>query len=69
MQCSSHVQDVARMHPEFQAVSGTWCTGHDRDASGPRQGRSLIFRLFLEVFGHGVQATSGMCRGQGRDGT
>ncbi|CAA2984912.1 Hypothetical predicted protein [Olea europaea subsp. europaea] len=46
------------------AVSRTWCTGHDGDASGPRQGRSLIFRLFWEVFGHGLQATSGILRGQ-----
>ncbi|CAA3008312.1 Hypothetical predicted protein [Olea europaea subsp. europaea] len=38
------------------AVSGTWCAGHERDAFGRWQGRSLIFRDFWEVFGHGVQA-------------
>ncbi|CAA2966816.1 Hypothetical predicted protein [Olea europaea subsp. europaea] len=29
----------------FNAVSGTRCTGHVRDAFGLRQGRNLIFRL------------------------
>ncbi|CAA2985524.1 Hypothetical predicted protein [Olea europaea subsp. europaea] len=49
------VQDISGMQPNFQVVSRTRCAGHVWDASGPRQGRSLIFKHFWEVSGHGVQ--------------
>ncbi|CAA2985523.1 Hypothetical predicted protein [Olea europaea subsp. europaea] len=52
------VQDISRMQPNFQVVSRTQCAGHVWDASGPWQGRSLIFKHFWEVSGHGVQGMS-----------
>ncbi|CAA2954914.1 Hypothetical predicted protein [Olea europaea subsp. europaea] len=57
----------AGMGPDFKAfLESFWarCAGHVRDASWPGQGRSLIFRQFLAVFGHDVPAMSGTPPGQ-----
>ncbi|CAA3023150.1 Hypothetical predicted protein [Olea europaea subsp. europaea] len=61
--CTGHVLAVVGTQPDFQAFLGSvWVTEcHERDASGQRQGRSLIFRHFWKVFGHGVLATFGTC--------
>ncbi|CAA3001830.1 Hypothetical predicted protein [Olea europaea subsp. europaea] len=56
--CAGHVQDAARMHPDFQGTSrkrpghgSLWarCAGHVWDASWPQQRHSLIFRHFLAI--------------------
>ncbi|CAA3008305.1 Hypothetical predicted protein [Olea europaea subsp. europaea] len=44
----------------FKVVSGSRCAGHVEDASEPWRGWSLIFRHFRAIFGHSVQAMSGM---------
>ncbi|CAA3016151.1 Hypothetical predicted protein [Olea europaea subsp. europaea] len=47
--CSGCVHATASMQPDFQAFLGSflaWCAGHVRDASGAREGCSLISRHF-----------------------
>ncbi|CAA3009668.1 Hypothetical predicted protein [Olea europaea subsp. europaea] len=51
---------VTETQPDFQAFLGNFWDvalrpSHYRNASGPRQGRNLIFRHFWLVFGHDVQ--------------
>ncbi|CAA2954917.1 Hypothetical predicted protein [Olea europaea subsp. europaea] len=64
--CAGHVRTHA-CSQTFWAVFGTRCVGQIRDKSWPRKGRSLISKHFSTVFGHRVQAMSGMHPGRDRD--